>query len=379
MGTVRRLGLLLVAAAVAAPAAHAADPPPLPAPAQLVADRATFLAAAEEGLQRTQDVWADPKLGWYDGQSGSTAAQPLASLWYAFPFFEATAAVAIANPNSANKVALARFAHQAENYWDPTVADGAGAFSWYYNLRGTGNAYFDDNGWWGLAYVDAFRATGNPRWLWDADLALRFMDRFGWDQQGGGGMWWDMEHRHKTSEPLAAGAMIAAELYAYTGKAEYLALAKKYIAWADAKTTVAGKHGLYGRSDTDATVMDYVQGMMIAANASLCGSTKDGTYCAKAARLADASLIEFPILANWSPETDIVYLRGLMDLYRQDGNPRWYAVVYANGVQALANASDETGLWSKRWDGTFATPRTLYTQTATLELFAWLAAATPPA
>ena len=96
------------------------------------------------------------------------------------------------------------FARRAEAYWDPTIENGAGGVSWLYGLRDTGNAYFDDTGWWGVAYLDAYRATNNKRWLWDAARALGFIDRFGWDKANGG-VWWNVAHDHKTSEPLVAG------------------------------------------------------------------------------------------------------------------------------------------------------------------------------
>src|ERR1700730_8802124 len=329
MGGVWRLAVVVLAAGIAAPVAAAAGVPPLPARTQLVADRVTFHGLAEQGLDQTQQLWWNADLGWYNSRPATTGAQPLPSLWYAFPLFEAKAAVAVADPGPANKGAVEAFAAKAENYWDPTIAGGTGAFSWYYGLRGTGNAYFDDNGWWGIAFVDAYRATGNRRWLISAARALSFIDRFGWDRTSGG-MWWDLEHLQKTSEPLAAGAMIAAELYAITRKVQYLKVAKKYIAWADAKTRNPQQRGLYGRSDTDGTVMDYVQGMMIAAQSSLCTSTGVKAYCSRSQEIAEASLQEFPILADWAPETDIVYMRGLMDLYKRDRNPRWYAVVYAD-------------------------------------------------
>jgi uncharacterized protein YyaL (SSP411 family) len=267
-------------------------------------------------------------------------------------------------------------ARQADYFCDPTIENGAGGFSWYYGTRGTGNAYFDDTGWWGIAYVDAYRATGNVRWLWNAGRALSFIDRFGWDRAGGGGVWWDVNHDYKTAEPLAAGAMIAASLYRFQHKPYFLTLAKKYLDWADAKTLTT--RGLYGRNATDRTEMDYVQGMFIDANVQLCIATKVESYCKKAQQIADASLDAFPILANWSPETDVIYLRGLLDLYRQDRNPRWYGVVYANAKAALENSRDKDGFWSQRWDGDWGLQGLIYMQAATLELFAWLSSATPP-
>ena len=374
----RRVALFLAAplACALATTAVAANPGPLPSRARLLSDRETFLRVAEQGVAQTRRLWWNPDTGWYAQRINRDP--PLASTWGMYPLFEAINAVAIANPTKANKQVVEDFARRAEAYWDPTIANGAGGVSWLYGLRDTGNAYFDDTGWWGVAYVDAYRATKNKRWLWDAGRALRFIDRHGWDRAGGGGVWWNIAHSHKTSEPLSAGALIAATLYRYQKKKSYLEIAKRYIAWADAKTRNPRQSMLYGRSDTDRTVMDYVEGMMIGAHTELCVATKQKSWCRKAQTLAEGSLKEFPLDADWAPETDVVYLRWLLDLYERDGDPRWYAVVHRNAKRALANARDDQGLWSLRWDGGWTLPGTLYTQSATLQLFGWIAAAEPP-
>ena len=59
--------------------------------------------------------------------------------------------------------------------------------------------------------------------------------------------------------------------------------------------------GLYGRSDVDGTVMDYVEGMMIGAHVELCDGTRVKSWCTKARELAAASLAQFPLDANWAP------------------------------------------------------------------------------
>jgi uncharacterized protein YyaL (SSP411 family) len=361
------LGLLALAAAAVSLS--------LPSHATLAADRADFLQLAEQGLAQTRAGWWNAQAGWYMGRSNGDP--PVASTWSSYPVLELAAAVAIADPTPANKAFVNTTFKQAEGFWDPTMHDGVGGVSWLWGLRNTGNGYFDDTGWWGVAYLDAYRATGNPRWLWDAGRALNVINRFGWDPVDGG-TWWDDGHSHKTSEPLAAATLIAASLYRIQHKAYFLNLAKKFISWADAKTRNPDAHDLYGRSATDGTVMDYVEGMMVAAHAELCRATKQQSWCTQAEVLARASLQQFPLLADWAPETDVVYLRWLLDLYQEDGSADWYAVVYDNARRAAANARDAQGYWSLKWDGSWTQPMQLYTQAATLELFAWIAATPPP-
>jgi uncharacterized protein YyaL (SSP411 family) len=204
------------------------------------------------------------------------------------------------------------------------------------------------------------------------------MDHYGWDTKNGG-MWWDTGTNYKTSEPLAAATLLAATLYRVQHKAYYLNLATKYLAWADAKTRNPQAGNLYGRSATDGTVMDYVEGMMIAAHVQLCLATKQHSYCDAAESLAKASLEHFPVLHPWVPEADTIYIQGLLVLSAVDGDPTWYAVAYANAEAAKDDARDDTGWWSKDWWGDWADPGVLFTPAATLELFAWMAATPPPA
>jgi uncharacterized protein YyaL (SSP411 family) len=348
---------------------------PLPSHGTLAADQARFQQLAEQGLAQTRQYWWNAQAGWYMGRRSGDP--PVASLWSSYPLLELADAIAIADPTAANKAFVDTTFTQAEGFWDPTI-EGTGGITWLWGLRNTGNAYFDDAGWWGLAYLDAYRATGKQRWLWDAGRVLSYLVRYAWDPQGGG-MWWDVIHEHKTSEPLAAATLVAATLYRVQHKKYYLAEAKRLLAWANTYTRNPNAGNLYGRSSTDGTVMDYVEGMMVAAHVELCRATKQKSYCTEAERIARASLGAFPELASWAPETDVVYLRWMLDLYTYDKDPRWYALVYENAKRAAANARDSSGFWSLRWDGGTTIDQTLYTQTATLELFAWLAATPPPA
>jgi hypothetical protein len=108
--------------------------------------------------------------------------------------------------------------------------------------------WFDDNGWWGLAFLDAYRATGNPRYLYDAELAQRFITVSGWDTTAGrpGGIWWNTNHSFYAGESLAGGTLLSARLYALTHIQAYLDDALKFIAWGDVWLTDPAT-GLYAR------------------------------------------------------------------------------------------------------------------------------------
>jgi hypothetical protein len=336
----------------------------------LPATPAQFLSLAESGLAKTLRVFWNPRLHWYDERVSKRwePAAPLAHLWAAFPLFEALDTVALADPTAGNRAAVNRFATGAERYFNAALKP-VGGYAYY---PGTTNplehTFFDDNGWWELAYLDAYRATGSARDLRDAERAFRFIAVSGWDHRAGG-TWWETLHEHKTSEPLAAEIYAGLSLYRITGAPSYLHTAQTFLAWADRHSWNATKQ-LYSRNATDPTVLDYVEGMMIGAQLELCEIRHTHGPCTKAEQLARASAAAFPHDADWTPAADVVYLRFLLDLYREDGNPRWYQAVYDNAVRASRLARSEDGLYFKRWDGAKFPARLLQPDAATLGLFA---------
>jgi uncharacterized protein YyaL (SSP411 family) len=343
---------------------------------------AFYLAKAQEGLADVQAHWWDPQAGWYyDTYNRQPPSMPLARLWSAYPLFETLVAAAIAQPTSANKGALTRFADAAASlYWNPD-AKPYGGYDWYPLYRfavpnvGVPNLYFDDAGWWGLSFIGAYRATGGTAYLGAARRALTFIVGSGWDPRRGG-TWWDTRHDHKTIEPLAAALVIASRLYEAQHRPADLRQALKLLSWANAHS-FNKRVGLYQRSATDDTVMDYVQGLMITANWELCQTLDRPAMCKKARSLANAALVAFPRDLDWSPAYDVVYLRWMLDYGRESGDGRWYKLAAHNAERALA-ARNESGYYLNNWDGKPLADG-LMEEAANLELFAWLAATPAPA
>ena len=149
------------------------------------------------------------------GREGLAPAAAARALWSAFPLFEALDAVALADPTPANRRAVETFARGAERYFDPNLKP-VGGYTWYPGMTNPlQHAFFDDNGWWEMSYLDAYRATDDPHDLIDAERAFRFIQEAGWDPHSGG-TWWETLHRHKTSEPLAAEIYTGLGLYQIT-------------------------------------------------------------------------------------------------------------------------------------------------------------------
>lgn len=339
------------------------------------ATQADFLRAAN-GATKLTARWWDPKRHWYRQRLGGSKP---ATVWGIVHLFEAKNALAIADPTPARKQKVRNFAAAAERYFDDNLRP-VGGYTPFPGSRGPrAHAFFDDNGWWGIAFYDAYRATGDPRYLSSAKRALAFIDRAGWDRRRGG-IWWDTHHRFHAGESLAGGVLLAASLYHETGSPQYLAMARKYLKWADSR--VRGSDGLYDRHDTDDTPMPYVQGPLFNAFVLLCQSTRDQRWCGRAEELADRSVKRFPTL-TMGPQYDAMYIRALLELYRYDGNRRWYDVAANEAERAMRNGRRPDGLYLNNWTGgpmrEVGTPANmLQTHAATTMVMAWMAASKPP-
>jgi hypothetical protein len=332
----------------------------------------TYLHIAEEGVERARRLWRDRRLGWYDSRLGDRARYPLATIWDATPLFEALSAIDLAAPSAAHRAALTAFASGAERYLDAAL-DPAPGFAPYPGDRGRTRVWFDDNGWWGLAFLDAYRATGTQSYLREAERAFAFIAEAGWNAHGGG-LWWNTSHPYIAGEPLAAGSLLGAQLLKLTGRPLYRREVLKFLSWA--QSSFLSERHLYKRTDFDPTPTPYIEGTLVEAWQVLC-EVGASDACGRATELADASAERFSDRLNMGPQFDTIYLHWMLVYGEQSGDTRWRGLAEEMAGDAEAHARDGRGLYLRGWDGTpisehQAQPNMLQTDAATLELFAWL-------
>ena len=416
------LALALTGAAVA----------PSPASARS-RSQAHYLAAANKGVKQTNKWWNHGR-HWYASVLGGPN---VASLWGIVPLFEALNGLQIAQPSNRHRHQLNRFARGAERYLNPNLEPVPG-FGPKPGQRNPGKTtWFDDNGWWGLAFLDAYRATGNPRYLNDAEIAQRFISVSGWDTTPGrpGGIWWNTNHSFYAGESLAGGTLLSARLYALTHDQAYLDDALKFIAWGDVWLTDPAtglyarlrRPGTYGKNTTtvigapaaaaadrqalkanpdeaakleaagepvpapgeastakrnyppfDAVPMPYVNGPMILAHRIICEQTGETSFCQRAEDLATRTLQVYQRF--WmGPQYDFWYVRTMLEFARLDNNGNWYGIVQRNARSALHRARDRHGLYLRTWYGKKAAhsgaPKgSIQLHSANAALFAWMGA-----
>ena len=349
--------------------------------APLTAIQQHYLTLAQTGISHAEQRWGDRRLGWYDAQLGDREKYPLATIWDIVPLFQSLDAIAIAQPTQANRRAVTRFARGAERYLNRGLRPLPGYSPYPGDREADTETWFDDNGWWGLAFFDAYRATGTRRWLKDAERALAYVAAAGWDSEGGG-IWWNTQHPYKAGEALAADTLLATLIYEQTHSAFALGQAEKFLLWGNT-IGFSSANGLYAGSSINPTPIDYIESPLIYAQALLCKETASAGDCERVEPLLATSLRRFGQLLDFAPQYDAIYLQWMLALYSLDHDPALYALAADNAREAQAHALNGEGLYLLAWNGETlptadALPGSLQTQAATTSLFAWLAVYPPP-
>ena len=359
----------------------------------LPVDSDRYLTLAKKGIADARDSWWNLEHGWYNDRLDDHDEFPLGTIWTLFGLFEAIEGVAIAEPTPANRAAVRSFAAVAETYYNHAM-EGYGP---YQGSHTPGDEiWFDDNAWWGLAFVDAYRATGDRQYLGDAELALRFIDKYGWDAKHRRMRWSTrVSDRGSNLETLGGAAALAAELYDHTGRKEFLASARTYVGAMDAHATPnAHNDWLFGSKDEPP--LSYIEGTMLGAELALCHrGYRHG--CAEAWSLGTHSFKHWkgkdPF---YKPPADTILFRYVLQLAtdkkaaREAARQRVRAAPGAMYAWARRAASDALRnarvgrLYLKFWDGSPAADHRdgyrryrygqLMTHGAPVALFAWLAA-----
>jgi hypothetical protein len=339
---------------------------PSPAPAQAL----NYVALTEQGIHQG-DSWRSGD--WYCETLGCTGEYPLLTTWGDVRMFESVSALQLAAPSPAHRALVDRFGHASERYWNPYL----NGYAPYPDDRYRGaEAWFDDNGWLGVAFVQAYRATGESRYLRDAVRAFDFAASQGWDAAGGGGMWWNTEHPYLAGEALAANSLLGMLLYGIDHSGYQLAEVRKFIDWGNSHDI--GFHGLYLSGGPGSTVIDYVEAPLIYAQYLLCQATGVQGYCSHSAEQARSMTQIYGFKYNFAPLYDSIFFEWMMAYGKAVGDPHWLELAGINAAAASRHAASTDGLWLGSWWGgpirdSQTLPGMFRTMAATTSLFAWLA------
>ncbi len=221
------------------------------------------------------------------------------------------------------------------------------------------NDYFDDQGWWALAWVEAYKLTREEKYLDMAETIYSSMST-GWDSYLSGGLYWrrnPLEYKNAIANNLYA--LLCARLYKLTKKEKYRSRFLESSDWMlDSgminRTNWQVEDGLNknGRPNSG-QYYTYNQGVALAALTERYELTKDTLYLAMAEHIADATMklmtTEDGILKELKQATEPsadgvqfkgIFIRHLAYLYQVDKQERYREFILKNAESIVANDYD---------------------------------------
>lgn len=240
------------------------------------------------------------------------------------------------------------------------------------------NKYYDDSGWWALAWIAAYDATGRPAYLQQAQAIFPFLAG-GWDDVCGGGLYWTTDRRGKNAIPNELFLEVAARLANRTTgdlAAYYRGWAEREWRWFQSSGMINAKNlvndGLDAACKNDhKTEWTYNQGVIVGGLVAMSRFDSDPALLHQATAIADATmryltidgvLVDRTVHGGDAPQFKGIFMRNLMALYQRQPDPRYRQFFSVNAHSILANDQDAShaygGLWQGPFDGADATRQT---------------------
>jgi predicted alpha-1,6-mannanase (GH76 family) len=233
------------------------------------------------------------------------------------------------------------------------------------------NTFFDDNGWWALAWVAAYDLTADTRYLAAAEAVFTH-NLAGWDSNCGGGLWWNEKRGYKNAITNELFLLLAALLFQRVpARREYLDWALREWEWLHASGMIgpAGlvSDGLTARCvSNNGTTWTYNQGVILGGLSALHEISGDGGYLRQAQVIADAALGSLTSPAGILEEPSEpsgcdgdqtqfkgIFVRYLHQLLRSENRPAYRAFLLANADSAWSRSRNPAGQFGVRWGGPF--------------------------
>lgn len=164
--------------------------------------------------------------------------------------------------------------------------------------RGFLNNYYDDEGWWALAWIDAYDWTQNSEYL---DMAASIFEDMtgGWDDVCGGGIWWSRARTYKNAIAnelfLSVAAHLANRVTDPDQQARYLSWAEQEWQWFSQSGMINSDNlindGLNGNCQNNHGITwSYNQGVILAGLVELYRQNPDCSLAQTAHDIAQAAI-----------------------------------------------------------------------------------------
>jgi predicted alpha-1,6-mannanase (GH76 family) len=214
------------------------------------------------------------------------------------------------------------------------------------------NDYYDDEGWWALAWVDVYDITHDPRYLHMSEFIFEDMAK-GWDTTCSGGIWWSKEKKYKNAIANELFLSVAAHLItrekSKKEQAYYLDWANRELQWFSHTGMINADHLINDGLDANCannhrTAWSYNQGVILGGLSEFYKHTHDLTLLDQANSIA-ASALKSPVLTDEQgilrdpcepncggdgTQFKGIFMRNLAALYQASAAPKYKAFILAN-------------------------------------------------
>lgn len=241
------------------------------------------------------------------------------------------------------------------------------------------NSYYDDEGWWALAWIDAYDLTGEPHYLATAQSIFKDMAG-GWDDVCGGGIWWSKDRTYKNAIANELFFSVAAHLATrgQVGRERYANWAAKELRWFEGSGMINDAHlvndGLAFDKESGScrnnrkTVWTYNQGVLLGALAEWSKLPGHPEAVQEADTLANASLLALtdkdgvlhevcePICGADGVQFKGIFMRNLRELEAVTHNPRYRKVFETNANSIWTKDQGPKDQFGVVWSGPSTSP-----------------------
>jgi predicted alpha-1,6-mannanase (GH76 family) len=258
------------------------------------------------------------------------------------------------------------------------------------------DGYYDDEGWWALAWIAAYDWTASTPYLNTANQIFADMTT-GWDTTCGGGIWWDKGHTYKNAIANELFLSVAANLAKHlpTGAQQATALT-----WAEQEWTWFSQSGMINSQDlindglTSAcennreTTWTYNQGVILGGLSALAAASGNTSLLTNAQTIALAAISNLTdsngILHDScepnncggdGPQFKGIFVRNLATLYAAAPQTQYVTFLQKNAQSIWNNDQGPGYQYGLVWSGPYQSATTANAAVQTSAVDCLLAAA----
>ena len=242
------------------------------------------------------------------------------------------------------------------------------------------NKYYDDEGWWALAWIDAYDLTHDGRYLTMAQSIFDDMAA-SWDSTCGGGIWWSKDRKYKNAianELFLSVASHLANRASAADREKFASWAAKEWQWFHGSGMINADNlindGLVIDASTGTcrnnqkTVWSYNQGVVLGGLAEWSKSAGNAAALEDAKRIADAALTHLadkdgvlhdvcePKCGADGIQFKGIFMRNLRELTAVAPDQRYRAAFATNADSIWTKDRTPENTFGAVWSGPVATP-----------------------